>query len=87
MPNGSAAANFRVLISGITDLTNINAPSQQSSIDFTAREMKVGLSRSARAGALNYTVTITHVDIVYVGNQQCYDMGTIAILVKVSLSP
>jgi hypothetical protein len=82
----SVAANLSILISGITDLTNINSPSQQSSIDFAAGEMQVGVSRSARAGALNYIATITRVDIVPINNQPYYDMQTIEVRMDVSLA-
>lgn len=83
----SFAPDLEILISGLTDLSDINSSMQKSSIVFPGSTMHPGASNSAKVGALNYSVTIEQVNTMELRGQIHFDMGTIAIRVDVSIVP
>jgi hypothetical protein len=54
----SAATRFGILVSGPADADHLAEARAKSSIEFSAAEMKPGLTRQTTAGALHFTATI-----------------------------
>lgn len=82
---GSWAPDFTVRIAGVTDL-EADADTgelETSEVAFTAGELEPGLSRSAEAGALLFTVTIQHADVEAWPDGPMFDMGTLAVRIDV----
>lgn len=57
----SSATRLRILVSGVADASHPNDARLKSAIEFSAAEMKPGLSRQITAGALRFTATIVDV--------------------------
>jgi hypothetical protein len=79
----SVAAGFSILVAGHTNLADAGSPLVTSQIAFATGELEMGVTKSAVAGALEFDVTIDHVDIVPVRGQSYFDMGTLAVTVAV----
>lgn len=60
LPPSSIAPNFRIFLSGTTDLKATN-PRAQSSVFFSADECSIGKTKRVRVGNLDYTVKITSI--------------------------
>jgi hypothetical protein len=82
----SAAIQFGILVSGISNLAQHNAVRVKSSIEFNSRELKPGLSRSTIAGALQFTATILDVQFVDEAHSR-YWMDSIKVKVDVQEAP
>ncbi len=82
----SAAIQFGVLVSGVSDLARPNPVRVKSSIEFSSKELKPGLSRSAIAGALQFTATILDVQFVDEVHSR-YWMDSVKVKVEVEQAP
>jgi hypothetical protein len=78
----SAAVQFGVLVSGISNAAQPKSVRVKSSIEFNARELRPGLSRSTIAGALQFTATILDVQFVDEAHSR-YWMDSIKVKVEV----
>jgi hypothetical protein len=76
----SIAPDIQILVSGLANLSKPTSQQLQNVISFRASEMRPGVSRSARAGSLYYTVTIERAKI---RDGNFFDMGSVAIRVDV----
>ncbi len=74
----SVASNLSILVAGRVDLAVAGSPLVTNQIDFGAGELQVEATKSATAGALEFDAIIDHVDIVPIGGESYFDMGTIA---------
>jgi len=81
----SAAARFGVLVSGVSDPAR-PAARVRSAIEFTAKELKRGLTRQTKAGALRYTATILDIEFLDEAHSR-YWMDTIKVRVGVEEAP
>jgi hypothetical protein len=82
----SSAAQFEVLVSGVSHPEDVESERVQSSIKFNAREMKPGASRQTIAGALQFTATILGVEFTDSARSR-YWMDSIIIRVDVQRIP
>jgi hypothetical protein len=83
--NQSVAGIFRILVSGVSDMWNLNSERSKSMIEFRATELEKGARRSVTAGALRYTATILKVKHRKKNRKQYY-MGSVKAKVEVSLA-
>jgi hypothetical protein len=83
--NQSVAGILRILVSGISDMWNLNSTRSKHMIEFRAHELKKGASRSVTAGALRYTATILSAKHRTKNHQQYY-MGSVKVRMDVGLS-
>jgi len=86
---GSAADQFGVLVSGVSDPERLTAgriSREKSSIKFSASEMKPGLTRQTIAGALQFTVTIRDVEFIDEAHTRFW-MDSIKVGVDVQVVP
>jgi len=85
----SAADQFSVLVSGVSDPARLTAGSisrVKSSIEFSAQEMKPGLSRQVIAGALEYKVTIQDVQFIDEAHSRFW-MDSVKVKVEAQQAP
>jgi len=82
----SSAAQFEVLVSGVSDPEDAGSKRVQSSIKFNAREMEPGASRQTIAGALQFTATILVVEFTDSARSR-YWMDSVIIRVDVQRIP
>ncbi len=82
----SAATRFAIRVSGVSDAAQPKAGRVKSSIEFASSELKPGSSRSAVAGALQFTVTILDVQFVDEPHSR-YWMDSVSVRVGVQDAP
>jgi hypothetical protein len=81
----SFAPDFYILLAAVSDLEADadTAELEEGEIAFTAGELVSGLSRSAEVGALFFTATILHVDIVSTSGGAKLEMGSLTVRLDV----
>jgi hypothetical protein len=84
--HSSVAPDIYVLVSAISILDDPTSPSQQGSVPFLAKEMSQGVSRSVRAGALDFKVTILQATQVSFGGSPFFEMGSLSAQLDVSVA-
>jgi len=82
-PNSSKAPDIQILVSGLANLADLHSESRGNAICFSAQEMSPGASRSARAGALDFKVTI--LEATQLNGGKYFDMGSVAAQLDVSV--
>jgi len=84
-PDSSKAPDIQILVSGLANLADLNSESRGNAICFSAQEMSPGASRSARAGALEFKITI--LEATQLNGGKYFDMGSVAAQLDVSVPP
>ncbi len=74
------APTAQILISGLTDLADSNSKMEKSSVEFFA-DNRAESRKSARAGALTFTITLEKAETLVRGGQTYFDMPSIAVSV------
>jgi hypothetical protein len=82
----SAAIQFGILVSGISNAAQPKSVRVKSSIEFNSKELKPGLTRGTIAGALQFTATILDVQFVDEAHSR-YWMDSIKVRVDVQEAP
>jgi hypothetical protein len=82
----SAAIQFGILVSAISNAAQPKSVRVKSSIEFNSKELKPGLSRSTIAGAMQFTATILDVQFVDEAHSR-YWMDSIKVKIEVQEAP
>lgn len=86
-PDAAAADQFSLEVSGVTGANRLDSARlgrEKSSVEFSAKEMKPGLSRKVVAGALEFTVTIQDIKFIDEAHSRFW-MNSIKIKVEVEV--
>lgn len=83
----SYAPDAKILIAGLADPHDPKSALVQSEIPWSATDMKIGAVKSAKAGGVEFTVTIEDVDLSSQPSGTYFDMQTLAVKIDVDTAP